>query len=114
MCCSYTAHVEKGILFIQNIDHTIQFNSLIKILRTFGRINKIFFTKINIKKKKKRCSFSKIIGWIEYFDKIEAKKTSKFFRNMGKIFLDRIQVLKFSYLKGYEWKYVVNFKKNEI
>jgi RNA recognition motif-containing protein len=87
----------KGIIFLHEIPLKISFESISLFFGKFGSIDKSFFLSItDYKEMGKR----KIIGLIEYTDKIKAKKTAYFFRNLRTKFFG----LRVKYLRNIPWE----------
>jgi len=87
----------KGIIFLDKIPYKISFENINLFFGKFGQINKSFFLSItdyeDIRKRK-------IIGLIEYTNKIKAKKTALFFRKLNINFFG----INVKYLKNLSWK----------
>ncbi|ABW97907.1 hypothetical protein HAN_1g62 (nucleomorph) [Hemiselmis andersenii] len=100
--------LKKGILLIKNLNYQVNFFLLRKIFERFGKINKLFF--VHTFSKQKKSNFQKntiILGWIEYFDKIEAKKASiclNLFKNFP---FNKSQKLVVKYQKSLSWKNLI-------
>ena len=87
----------KGIIFLDEIPLKISFESISLFFGKFGSINKSFFLSItDYQEIRKR----KIIGLIEYTNKIKAKKTAYFFKKLRTKFFG----LHVKYLRNMHWE----------
>jgi len=106
---------KKGILFIENIDDHLKFNVLRKMFQKFGKINKIFFYRFYKKNKNNLFNGSpQILAWIQFFNKIDAKKASACFQLILKCIANFKKPIAIKYVKAYEWHNIATIvKKNK-
>ena len=96
---------KKGMILLRNVDPKIDFFLFKKFLQVFGKISKIFFTKIKHKRKHRKefLVATEIVGWAEYFYKVDAKKVA-FTKSMDyKYFGSRNKKIRINYIKKFKW-----------
>jgi hypothetical protein len=107
---------KKGIILLRNIDPKTDFSLFKKFLQVFGKISNIFFTKINHKRKNGKGFFFaiEIVGWVEYFFKVEAKKVTLAKSRDYKYFGGQNKKIRINYLKKFKWNNLkILFKKKK-
>lgn len=95
-----------GVVYIENIPKKITYKNFIKFLEKFGRVNRSFFSK-------DLSNEYKIIGWIEYSKKCNAKKAS--LKKVHDIWDKNItfnENFKIFYLKSISWKCLTFVRKS--
>nr|UXY87309.1 hypothetical protein 1634Bnrm2_p109 [Cryptomonas sp.] len=105
----YFSEKKKGILFLSNISFKVCYGEIKHFFGRFGNIYRIFL--INSKNLKNIIQSRKknsVVGWIEFFDKKNAKQASEYFNknNLGSNFLRKVSV---KYLRNFDWKELCNF-----
>jgi len=96
---------KKGMILLRNVDPKIDFFLFKKFLQAFGKISKIFFTKIKHKRKNRKefLVATEIVGWAEYFHKVDAKKVA-FTKSMDyKYFGSQNKKIRINYIKKFKW-----------
>mmetsp|Transcript_42596 Transcript_42596/g.85275 ORF Transcript_42596/g.85275 Transcript_42596/m.85275 type:complete len:119 (+) Transcript_42596:1207-1563(+) len=97
---------KKGVIFLESFTEKFSSAYFLFIFEIFGKITRIFF--LPCKKKKK------IVGWIEFSRKINAKKAEIFFRKFSFYAPSPWNLLKIHYLKSFNWEKLVFCTKKTI
>jgi len=103
-CNNYLAY-KKGIIFIENIPSKLSFSFLNFFSAFFGKINRFFFLP--------QIHGKKIIGWIEFSRKTQAKKVDQFFKESTTFSLPPWNLVKVRYMKSFGWDKIVLLTKKK-
>lgn len=98
-----TSPFTRGVVLIESFTRKISSAFFFFFCENFGKVTRFFFLPFYKKKK--------VIGWIEFSNKINAKRASIFFRRFFSHSPAPWSLIKLRYLKHFDWKKIISQTK---